>query len=213
MKKAIAIIALVSLSVSNVMGQSGSSADSRENLGFGLKIGANFSNVYDSKGEDFVADGKVGLAAGGFVSLPLGKFIGVQPELLLSQKGFKSQGKLLGTNYEKTRTTTYLDIPLFVAIKPIEFLTILVGPQYSYLLKQKDKFTAGTLSSTQEAEFKNDNIQKNTFSFSTGADINIDNVVLGVRGAWDLKNNNGDGTSNTPRYKNMWYQFTLGYKF
>jgi hypothetical protein len=34
-----------------------------------------------------------------------------------------------------------------------------------------------------------------------------------LRGSWDLKNNNGDGTSTTPRYKNVWYQATVGYRF
>ena len=29
----------------------------------------------------------------------------------------------------------------------------------------------------------------------------------------DIQNNNGDGTSTTPRYKNVWFQGTLGFKF
>jgi hypothetical protein len=98
-------------------------------------------------------------------------------------------------------------------VKPIEYVTLLFGPQYSYLLKQKDEFTGGSLSSVQEQEFENDDIRKNTFSLIGGVDINVDNLVLGVRGGWDLKNNNGDGTSTTPRYKNMWYQATVGYRF
>jgi hypothetical protein len=169
--------------------------------------------VYDSEGEDFVADAKFGLTGGVFVSIPLGKFIGIQPEVLFSQKGFKSSGTFLGTDYETTRTTDYIDIPLLFAIKPISNVTVLVGPQFSYLLKQKDEFTGGSLSSTQEEEFTNDNFRKNTFSLIVGGDIIFENIVLGLRGSWDLKNNNGDGTSTTPRYKNVWYQATVGYKF
>lgn len=210
MKKAIIMIALVTLSISSAFGQS---VDNREKFLFGVKIGTNYSNVYDSEGEDFVADGKFGLAGGAFVSIPLGRYVGVQPEVLFSQKGFKSTGTFLGTEYERTRTTDHIDIPLFLAIKPIEYVTILFGPQYSYLLKQKDEFTGGSLSSTQEEEFENDDIQKNTFSLITGADLNFNNFVLGLRGGWDLKQNNGDGSSTTPRYKNMWYQATVGYRF
>ena len=213
MKKAIIMIALVTLSVTNSMAQESTTTDNRDKLFFGVKAGVNYSNVYDSEGEDFVADGKLGLAGGVFVSIPLGKFIGVQPEILFSQKGFKSSGTFLGTDYETTRTTDYIDIPLFLAIKPVEYVTLLFGPQYSYLLKQKDEFTGGSLSSTQEEEFSNDNIRKNTFSLIGGVDLNIKNLVFGVRGGWDLKNNNGDGTSTTPRYKNMWYQATVGYRF
>jgi hypothetical protein len=69
------------------------------------------------------------------------------------------------------------------------------------------------LSTTQEEEFTNDNLRKNTFSFIIGGDVNFENLVLGLRGSWDLKNNNGDGTSTTPRYKNVWYQATVGYRF
>jgi hypothetical protein len=212
MKKVIMLIAFVTLAVTNSNAQE-TSTDKRDELSFGAKLGTNFSNVYDSEGEDFVADGKFGLAGGVFVSIPLGKFIGVQPEILYSQKGFKSTGTFLGTQYKTTRTTDYIDVTLFLAVKPIEYVTLLFGPQYSYLLKQKDEFTGGSLSSVQEQEFENDDIRKNTFSLIGGVDINVDNLVLGIRGGWDLKNNNGDGTSTTPRYKNMWYQATVGYRF
>jgi hypothetical protein len=212
MKKAIIMIAFCVLSINNSIAQS-SSTDDREKLFFGIKIGANYSNVYDSEGEDFVADPKFGLVGGAFVSIPLGKFIGIQPEVLFSQKGFKSSGTFLGTAYETTRTTNYLDVPLLFAIKPLPIVTVLFGPQYSYLMKQKDDYTGGSLSSTQEEDFTNDNIRKNTFSFILGGDVAVENLVLGIRGSWDLKNNNGDGTSTTPRYKNVWYQATVGYRF
>jgi hypothetical protein len=45
-----------------------------------------------------------------------------------------------------------------------------------------------------------------------GADINIEHLVLSGRLAWDIINNNGDGTTTTPRYKNELLQFTIGYK-
>jgi len=213
MKRAILTIVLITLSVSNSIAQESTITDNREKLFFGLKVGANYSNVYDSESEDFVADSKFGIAAGAFVSVPLSKFIGIQPEILFSQKGFKSSGTFLGTAYEATRTTNYIDVPLLFAVKPIEFITILFGPQYSYLMKQKDEFTSGSFSSSEEEEFTNDNIRKNTFSFIGGADLNYENFIVGLRTGWDLKNNQGDGSSNTPRYKNMWYQATVGYRF
>ena len=80
-------------------------------------------------------------------------------------------------------------------------------------MKQTDDFTGGSLSSTQEQEFENSNLRKNIFGLTGGADINIDHLVIGLRAGWDLKNNDGDGNSTTPRYKNMWYQATIGYKF
>lgn len=187
--------------------------DYSEKLTFGVKGGLNLSNVYDTKGEQFDADAKFGFVAGAFMSIPLGKVIGVQPEILISQKGFQATGVLLGAPYSFTRTTTYIDVPLLFAIKPFELLTLLAGPQYSYLQIQKDVFGSATTSVDQETQFKNDNIRKNTLCLTGGADLNLDHVVVGARLGWDLFNNNGDGTSTTPRYKNVWYQGTIGFRF
>jgi hypothetical protein len=183
-----------------------------DRISAGVKAGLNYANVWDEEGQDFRADPKFGLAGGVFVGIPLGKYIGVQPEILLSQKGFKGSGTLLGNGYSMTRTSTYLDVPLQVQIKPTSFLTLLVGPQYSYLLHQKDVYTLGQNSFEQEQEFKRDNIRKNILGFVIGADLNIDHLVLSARVSWDLQTNNGDGSSSTPRYKNQLVQFTIGYK-
>jgi len=183
-----------------------------EGVQLGLKVGANLSNVYDESGQDFVADAKSGLAAGVFLRLPLGKFIGLQPEVMFSQKGFKATGSVLGGGYSLTRTSNFVDVPLLFAVKPISYLTILAGPQFSYLTKKTDVFTAGTTTFLQEQEFKNDNVRKNILCFTLGVDVNIDHLVVSARAGWDFQNNNGDGTSYTPRYKNEWYQLTVGYR-
>lgn len=213
MKKAILMIAMVTLTVTSSYSQSESSTDNRSKLTIGLKAGANYSNVYDSQGENFVADAKFGFAAGGFVVIPLGTFLGIQPEVLFSQKGFKSTGTVLGTPYSMTRTTDFIDVPILLAVKPVENISLLFGPQFSFLVKQKDVFTGGSLTSTQQQEFDNSNLRKNILALTGGADINIDHFVLGLRAGWDIKDNDGDGNATTPRYKNMWYQATVGFKF
>jgi hypothetical protein len=215
MKKIILTIAVIAFiaNMSNAQNNKSENNDYRKQFQFGLKIGANYSNVYDTKGEEFQADPKFGLATGAFVAIPLGTFIGLQPELLFSQKGFQATGRILGSDYKFTRTTSYIDVPILFAFKPSEFLTILAGPQYSYLLNQRDVFANASTSIEQELEFENENIRRNTFCFQAGADINIKHLVIGVRAGWDILNNNGDGTTTTPRYKNVWYQVTIGYRF
>jgi hypothetical protein len=188
-------------------------AKAQDEVAVGLKIGTNYSNVYDSKGEDFEADAKFGLAAGGFVSIPLGKYFGIQPEVLFSQKGFKGTGSMFGSTYDLTRTTSYIDVPLLIAVKPTASVTLLAGPQFSFLLKEKNVFSNSTAIVEQEKEFDNDNIRKNTLCFTGGLDVNFEHTVVGLRAGWDLSNNNGNGTSSTPRYKNVWGQVTLGYRF
>ena len=186
-------------------------ADSREELKVGAKFGGNYSNVYDTEGEEFDADAKFGFALGGYVSIPLGKIISIQPELLYSQRGFQGTGKVLGFGYDFTRTTHYLDIPILVVFKPSENISILAGPQYSYLMKQSDDFNNPIANLDIDKEFENDDIRENTFCFVGGVDINVENFVVGARVGWDLFNNNGDGTSTTPRYKNTWVQLTVGF--
>jgi hypothetical protein len=187
--------------------------DFRDRMMFGIKGGANYSNVYDSEGEDFNADAKFGFVGGVFLAVPIGSFLGIQPEVLYSQKGFKAVGRILGSSYEFTRTTSYIDVPVFVAIKPSSMFTILVGPQYSYLVSQKDEFVSSTMSTAQMQEFENDNLRKNTLSLAGGIDINVRHSVIGLRAGWDITNNNGNGTSTTPRYKNTWLQATIGFRF
>lgn len=210
MKKIILIIGAVT-TMANF--SSAQETDLRERLLFGLKAGVNYSNVYDSQGEEFQADPKLGVAAGAFVAIPIGKYLGIQPEVLYSQKGFKATGRILGGTYEFTRTTNFIDIPLLVSFKPSEFLTLLAGPQYSYLIKQSDVFANASTSILQEQEFENDNIRKNILCLTGGVDLTLKHIVLGARVGWDIQNNNGDGTSTTPRYKNVWYQATVGYRF
>jgi hypothetical protein len=137
--------------------------------------------------------------------------------VLISQKGFKVSSYVTGNNYSFTQTTDFLDIPILVQLKPSPFLTILAGPEYSCLMHSKYAFASSTISSSQEAEIKNQNIRKNTLGLEFGLDFNKKiNFVLSGRLAWDLQNMNGGGTSTSTststRYANSWAQLTVGYK-
>lgn len=186
--------------------------DNREKFQFGAKAGLNYSNVYDENGDQFNADAKFGVAGGLFMDIPFGKYLGLQPAVMISQKGFTATGQILGSKYDFTRTTTYLEFPILFEFKPSEFFTLVAGPQYSYLLHQRDVFANATTSIAQEQEFVNDNIRKNIFGIGGGFDINLRHITMGARVSWDVQNNNGDGTSSTPRYKNVCFQGTVGYK-
>ena len=188
-------------------------SDFSEKISIGVKAGANISNVYDTQGDEFDADAKLGFAAGAFVQIPLGRFLGFHPEILFSQKGYQGSGSILGSDYNYTRTTNFIDVPLLIALKASPFVTFLVGPQYSYLVSQKYYLHTALGDVTEEEHFENENLLKNTLSVTGGFDINLNSIVIGARAGWDITNNKGDGTSTTPRYKNMWYQATVGYRF
>lgn len=187
--------------------------DLRERFLIGLKAGLNYSNVYDAGSEDFNPEPIPGLAAGLFVAIPINRYFGIQPEALIAQRGFRATGRILGSSYSLTRTTTYLDFPLLFAIKPSEFITILAGPQFSYLLKKTDRFANGSTSIEQEKEFENNDLRKNTLCVTGGVDLTLKHIVLSARVGWDIQDNNASGSATTPHYKNMWYQGCIGYRF
>lgn len=212
MKKLILSVATLALVSTSAFSQN-NNFDRSDELYLGVKVGGNYSNVYDTKGEEFDADSKTGIAFGAFMSVPIGTYFGIQPEVLFSQKGFKGSGSIFGTNYEITRTTNYLDIPIYLQFKPTEFITFVAGPQYSFLLSRNDEFESEFGTVSQEEEFENENIRKNTLGASLGFDINLNNIVLGARASLDLQDNKGDGSSTTPRYRNTLIQATIGYRF
>jgi len=213
MKKIKILTTVAFVSIASIAISQSSETDNRERFQVGLKAGLNYSNVYNTQSEEFRADSKFGFVGGAVIHIPIGTYLGFQPEVLFSQKGFKGEGKMLGFEYNFSRTTSYIDIPLQIALKPSEFITLVAGPQYSYLLSQKDEFSSTIYSDSQIKEFENDNIRKNILGLVAGVDINLKNIVLGARLNWDIQNNKGDGSSNTPKYKNRWLQGTIGFKF
>jgi hypothetical protein len=207
---AVALFSAQSITAQNQNNSSAYDMDAREELKVGIKAGANFSNVYSESGDGFIADGKLGFAGGLFVSIPLGKFIGIQPELLYSQKGFKSEGSFLGVNYEGSTTFNYLDLPLHLQLKPTANISILAGPQLSYLLSSK--YELNGLSSTQQQDFEDEN-NRATLGVSAGIDFTVDSFLISARGSWDLSKVNEDNSTSDLNYKNQVLQVTVGYRF
>lgn len=190
------------------------SFDNRGKFQIGAKLGGSFGGVYAIKGENFDANNKFGFTGGIFGAIPFNHYIGLQPEVLITQKGFKQgNGYLLETPYNFRRTTTYVEVPLFFAFTPSEFVTLLVGPQYSYLLRQKDVFINTSTSFSQEDVVKQDIVRKNMFGMVAGFDVNLKHIVIGGRIGIDFLNNRFNNTTNTPQYKNVNTQITIGYKF
>jgi hypothetical protein len=206
------IVLLVFTGMVNAGAAQVTSKDAKTKVILGFKGGINRSNVFDESGGGFVANPKPGFAGGVFLAVPFGSLLGFQPEVLVSQKGFQGSGMLEGESYLITRTTTHLDVPLQLQVKPLHFLAIVAGVQYSYLLSQRDRFTYGNNHEEQKQAFDNVNIRKNTYGSVVGLDVYIRHFVLSGRSGWDLISNHGDGTSSTPRYKNMWLQGTIGYR-
>jgi hypothetical protein len=187
--------------------------DNREKLQIGIKAGGNVSSIYNVKSNNFTGSPSMGYAGGVFLSVPIGKFLGIQPEIQYSQLGFIGKGSISGSDYNYTRVTDYITIPLLLQLKTISGLTILGGVQYAYLVGRSDVFKTGGITSQQQQNIENTNIRKNTMGIVGGFDINLNHFVIAARTGMDLMNNNGNGTSTNPTYTNIWAQTMIGLKF
>lgn len=207
----IVLVTLCSAVLSTSFAQS-NMLDMREQFTWGIKAGVNGSDISNAQGVEFQSSPQTGLAAGFIFSIPFSQWVGIQPELLFSQKGFQATGKILESNYDLTRTTNYLAIPLLISFKPSRMLTLITGPQYSYLLKKNDVFKDPASSIVAIQEFRNEKIRTSSLSYLGGFDMNINHVIIGTRVGWDISTNNNSISTTTPRYRNLWYQATLAYR-
>lgn len=188
------------------------SSEARKKLVFGLKAGLNSSNIYNKSTTTYIASARIGGMVGALLCLPIGPLLGLQPEIHISQKGFIASGQISNEPYTLTRSTTHLDLPLLLQIKPFSFLSIVGGPQYSYLLKQRDDYSSTGNYEAITQNFSTTNCHKNLLGIVTGADLNLWHLVLSLRTGWDLTANHSAGQSSTPRYKNLWLQASIGYR-
>jgi len=216
--------------------------DQRNILQFGVKVGVNNSNLYDTKGQDFVASPIFGPVFGGFLSIPLDKYIGIQTEVLYSAKGYAGSGTIgpeestspasptgpvkgnpspvitgAGSGdpdcYSFIDRMNYLDVPIMLQLKPLSNIYLLGGVEYSYLLSRSYTFTQNITTETTQQQFQNDNIRHNTFGVISGIGLILNrSISLDGRVAWDEQDNNGNGTSELPRYRNFWGQVASGFE-
>lgn len=197
-----------------VISQAQSDKDkNKTEIKFGIRAGANLSNVIKTDDSNFSTGSKIGANAGIFVDLPLASVFSIQPEIQFSQKGYKSSGSFLGSPYDYTQTTNFIEVPLLAKLKPSKNFGILVGPQFSFLTATKTSFKTANASYEQLVKEENDNLRKNILGGVLGIEVSVDNFVAGLRYNLDFQRNNGDGTSTTLKYRNQVTALHIGFIF
>lgn len=183
---------------------------------FGLKAGANISNVIKTGESDFKSKFKPGFAAGIFVNIPVADVISIAPELVYSQKGYQTAGSILpGDDYDYKVTTNFVELPLLVKFYPgLEGFNIFLGPQVSFLTSTTESFKSGSDEFRRTVAERNKNLKKSLLGGVIGLGYNIDeNFGLNARYALDFQRNNANGTTEVPAYKNQVIQLGLTYQF
>lgn len=183
---------------------------------FGIKGGVNFANIVKTDDSNFKTDYNTGFNAGVFISVPVIGSLAFQPELLFSQKGYKSErADLVVGNGTLTQTTNWIDIPILAKISPVSGFSIYLGPQVSFLTKTNTKYE-GDFTAAQQTKYEDDadKFKKSIVGGVLGAGFNVGkNLSINARYALDFQKNNEDGTTETPAFKNQVWQAGLALGF
>lgn len=181
----------------------------------GVKGGVNFANIIKTNDKNFSTEFKPGLNAGLFVDIPIVKQLSFAPELMFSQKGYKTSGNsVLGGPNEYTVTTNFIEVPILAKINPTSNFSIYAGPQVSFLVSTKEKFTTGSTSYENTIRNDNEKLKKSLVGGVIGIGVGLSNQIsLQARYAIDFQKNNENGSSETPIYKNQVIQAGLAYSF
>jgi len=182
------------------------------NLHFGARVGVNILN-FATDDKSGTNGSKAGLNAAVILEIPIVPVFSVQPEVQFSQKGFKRSGSFLTTPYNYTLTTNFIEFPLLAKFRPSKNFGILIGPQYSFLASTSTKFKVANTGYENQVDQDVDNFRKNILGGVVGVEVSTGPLFFDLRYSRDFQNNNGDGTSSTPKYKNQVAALSVGLRF
>jgi opacity protein-like surface antigen len=196
-----------------------------QEIKFGAKLGLNVSNFSGD-----VTDSKslIGAQIGGFAEIAISDKFAIQPELLFSMQGAKTNYSETDVDYsysEASKTKlNYLNIPVLAKYSLSEKFSILAGPQFGILMSAKEDFDvsetiSGVTDSYSESVDAKDFYKTLALSFNLGATYSItENIFVDARYNLGLSSISKDftdefGDSFSSDIKNNVIQFSVGYKF
>ncbi len=132
MKKTILVITLISFSII-----------SYSQTHFGIKVGLNYvNNIPITDHADYEIDYnkyRLGYHFGVNCKIHFSDKFFISPELLYSNKGYKSK------NINAILNLNYINFPVLFGYRPIEKLSVLLGPELGYLVSAKSKINSQTI--------------------------------------------------------------------
>ncbi len=156
----------------------GASAMAQAGNRFGLKGGVSWTNLRGESEEVSDEDMRLGFHGGIFGRVAPSEQLGVQFELLYSQKGtrFIYDGLI---DQETTFKLDYIELPVFAAIGVGDMLELHAGV-YAGFLVSSSATTEGDLGSDAE-DLDRDNFQGMDFGLLGGVGVNLGRAQLGLR--------------------------------
>lgn len=186
-------------------------ASSSNPVTFGVKGGMNVSSATKGSGLDDNKS-KIGFNAGVFANIPIASSFSIQPEVIYSQYGNKTEYTVLGNKYSTSSHLDYVAVPVMFQYNALPNLYLEAGPEFGLMVSAKNKIKNETNgNSTTSDNYKDD---LNTFNVGIGIGAgyyftpNFGVTARYVAGLTDIvKNNNGDAIRNNV------FQVGLAYKF
>ncbi|MFN3640925.1 MAG: porin family protein [Flavobacterium sp.] len=176
MKKIIlTTLSLVAFTFSNAQ----SNVNTTSGLGFGVKGGVNFSNLYT----DEVDDNNVltSFHVGVFATMPITGFLGIQTEVLYSRKGAEleyNNAFLTGTAQFRLN---YIEVPVLLKFNITENFNIHAGPYVAYLIDADVTNKSSNANFDFEENLNNDDFNKFDYGLSAGLGFDFNSFGIGAR--------------------------------
>ena len=194
---------------------------------FGVRGGANLSNLSGDLRDEELFENKVSFHGGVTLNFPLVEdFISLQPELLYSRKGFKTSGEeytnllLQKRRREGSVNYHYLDLPILANINtgPVYFE---LGPQLSYLLSVNNETEvydgSGNLIASSRDEKSKEGLADFEIGYVAGLGFRASNgISLGLRynGAFsDFVKEDVNFEGDLSNARHSVFMLTLGLRF
>jgi len=169
----------------------------------GIKAGANLFKV---DGQSFSQEFQFGYAVGAFSEINFTPNLGIQPEVMFNQTNYRtassfSQVYQIGGYDDIKGKLNYLSIPVLLNLRPIPFLSLLVGPQFGILLNPDEHLVDNA----------RDAFKKGEISAVGGAQLNLASLKLGARYVIGLSNINNIQGSDV-NWRNQGWQIYAGFR-
>jgi hypothetical protein len=193
-----------------------------QGLRFGVKAGANLSNLAGDLVSQDQYKNRFGFQGGVMLNFGLGDILSIQPEVLYSQKGFKYADQQITSPLGTFRNTgnvryDYLDVPILVRVRAAGVF-FEVGPQYSYLMNvstdRTQTFNGSTVGNAGSGTSDLSNVHRNELGYVGGLGYQASNgLMLGVRysGAFtDFAKNSSYSNDEFRNARNSTFQAYVG---
>jgi len=161
---------------------------------YGIKMGVNYSTITNLKEIQIPSSVQIlegsgnnsyrfGYNAGAFFRISLLNILAIQPEILYSNQGVKSSGKITGSDvdYSSTIKLDYINIPVILQIYLIpNILNLEVGPQLGFLINSKQSYEFSLNNNDYDQTSKISGVNDVDLSLALGLGIKIPLIPVGV---------------------------------